>query len=78
MTRARMPGRHLVPGRWNANNVAVPDLVPPPTLKRLPPCKPLPKFEQRPSRGRVIAEVCSLVTLLVAVMSAVLLIAARH
>lgn len=79
MTRARMPGRHFVPGRWNANNVAVPDLVPSPTLKRLPPCKPLPKFEQRPSRERVIAEVClGLATLIIAVMSAALLIAARH
>jgi len=54
MTRARMPGRHLVPGRWNEHEVAVPDHV----VKSLPPCKPLPRLEQRPSRERVIAEVC--------------------
>lgn len=28
MTRAAMPGRHFIPGRWNHHGRAVPDLQP--------------------------------------------------
>jgi hypothetical protein len=59
MTQARMPGtsRRLTPGRWNSRGVAVPD-IPPLHVRGLPPCKPLPKLEQRARRERRIAVWC--------------------
>lgn len=79
MTRARMPGRHFLAGRWDRDGVATPDIVPPPTIKRLPSCKALPRIEQRPSRERVIAEICvAAAALLLAIACIALLLAARH
>jgi hypothetical protein len=75
MTRARSPGRQLIPGRWKEHDVAVPDVI----VKRLPPCRPLPKLEQRPSRERVIPEVfLGLAALLLSAAIIALLVATRR
>ena len=71
--------RRLLPGRWNTHGVAEPDIVPPPPCHRLPSCKPLPKLEQRPSRERVVAEICVTVAAVFFAASCIaLLVAARH
>jgi hypothetical protein len=79
MSRAQMPGRRFIPGRWNRDlSAAVPDIVPTAQIHRLPPCRPLPRLRQRPSERQVAGWCLAFAAGFISAAAIALLFAARH